>query len=59
MNNNFIYVFDKQARDMLLADGFHLLKSDERNEIYVFVNQEQFIFKYNNIKYCLSNVLSF
>ena len=45
MNNNFIYVFDKQARDMLLADGFHLLKSDERNEIYVFVNQEQFIFK--------------
>jgi hypothetical protein len=56
---NFIYVFDKKSRDVLLADGFHLLKSDEKNDVYVFVNQEQFTFKYSEMKYCLSNILSF
>ena len=35
---NFIYVFDSAARDMLLQAGFLLLKEDEQNSVYVFSN---------------------
>lgn len=35
---NFIYVFDSAARDMLLQAGFLLLKEDEQNSVYVFAN---------------------
>lgn len=36
MEDKFIYVFDTAARDELLAAGFLLLKSDERNSAWVF-----------------------
>ena len=36
----FIYVFDAAARDMLAQAGFLLLKSDERNHMWVFAEDE-------------------
>lgn len=38
MNGKFIYVFSDENRDRLLACGCTLLKSDERNQRYVFAN---------------------
>ena len=35
----FLYVFSKEDRDLLIADGYTLLKSDDKNDLYVFVNQ--------------------
>lgn len=36
----FIYVFDTAARDVLAQAGFLLLKSDERNHMWVFAEDE-------------------
>lgn len=36
----FIYVFDAAARDTLAQAGFLLLKSDERNHMWVFAEDE-------------------
>jgi len=37
--DKFICVFSEHDRDMLIATGFMLLKSDEANHIFVFDNQ--------------------
>ena len=36
----FIYVFDPAARDTLAQAGFLLLKSDERNHMWVFAEDD-------------------
>lgn len=36
----FIYVLDAAARDTLAQAGFLLLKSDERNHMWVFAEDE-------------------
>lgn len=40
----FIYVFDTAARDVLAQAGFLLLKSDERNHMWVFAEDETVCF---------------
>lgn len=56
----FIYVFCKDAKDELIARGLKILKSDDRNEQYVFVSNSGSLFfadfKHN---YALSDVLTF
>lgn len=37
--NNFIYVFNAEARDKLLAAGMTLLKADARNKTFIFLNE--------------------
>lgn len=38
MEYTFLYVFDKDARDALAKMGFQLFQSDDRQNIYVFLN---------------------
>lgn len=55
----FLYVFNKEARDRLLEANYTLLKSDEKNETYVFANQMDMTFALADISYIRSNTLSF
>ena len=55
----FLYVFNKEARDRLLEANYTLLKSDEKNETYVFANQMDMTFTLADISYIRSNTLSF
>lgn len=61
----FIYVFSTQDKDTLLSDGrYHLVKSDNKNHVYIFVYDGDSISsdirKFTTIdKYALSDVLSF
>lgn len=55
----FLYVFNKEARDRLLEANYTLLKSDEKNETYVFADQMDMTFALADISYIRSNTLSF
>lgn len=55
----FLYVFDKDARDILLAANYTMLKSDERNGVYVFANKMGMTFSAQNITVVPSNTLTF
>lgn len=55
----FLYVFSKDARDSLLSANYTLLKSDEKNEIYVFANQLDMTFALSDISFIRSNTLTF
>ena len=56
----FIYVFDDVVKDELMSRGFVLLKSDERNQIYVFRNDSnQQLFDLNENTFALSDTLTF
>ena len=54
-----LYVFNKEARDRLLAANYTLLKSDEKNETYVFANQMDMTFALADISFIRSNTLTF
>ena len=56
---NFIYVFTKSDRDRLLSLGFTILKADESTDIYVFVNNGQQKFTVDDMKFALSDTLTF
>jgi hypothetical protein len=56
---NFIYVFDKEARDTLLGLKYDLLKHDEVKDIYIFVNEDRGKFTFANISYVISDTLTF
>ena len=55
----FIYVFNDEGRDILLARHYELLKSDEARHIYVFVNKDEQNFACDGVPYALSNTLTF
>lgn len=55
----FLYVFSKEVRDRLLAANYTLLKSDEKNETYVFANQVDMTFALANTSFVRSNTLTF
>lgn len=57
--NSFIYVFDAEAKEKLLALSFTLLKEDKAHDKYVFVNDGRHDFAISDIKYVTSNVLTF
>lgn len=59
MTEKFVYVFSKDARDKLLAAGFLLLKSDDRNETYIFENNVGLSFALEKISTIKSNTLTF
>ena len=56
-----MYVFDTNARDLLLAQKYKLLKEDIENNIFVFDNysQSNHEFTFNNLKYIVSDTLTF
>ena len=57
--DNFIYVFTKSDRDRSLSLGFTILKVDESTDIYVFVNNGQQKFTVDDMKFALSDTLTF
>lgn len=59
MKNKFIYVFDEESRDVLLANEYKLLKSDTKNNIYVFENKSETKLSFEKMDYVLSDTLTF
>lgn len=63
--NKFIYVFNKEAKELLERSGFKLLKSDENNSVYVFVGgdlqegSERYMFALSQVSYIPSDTLTF
>lgn len=57
--NKFIYVFNEDAKEMLLAKKYTLLKSDTRNNIYVFENKPEQHFDFKDMVYTFSDVLTY
>ena len=56
--NNFIYVFNTSDRDAMIAENYTLLKSDEKNNIYIFMNKPSEKFS-KNIEFIFSDTLTF
>lgn len=59
MTGKFIYVFDAETRDKLLASGYVLLKTDENQKIYVFENKAELNFASGDFSFVLSDTLTF
>ena len=59
MTNRFIYVFSQDDRDLLSSLGFVLLKSDDEASIYVFINDERRNFEAYDMRFALSDTLTF
>ena len=57
--SKFIYVFNEQAKDYLLASGYELLKSDEFGSSFVFVNNNRATFALEDVSYIMSDTLTF
>lgn len=57
--DKFIYVFCAEARDIMLAHGFTLLKTDPVNGIYAFENSEKLTFANLDVSYITTNTLTF
>ncbi len=55
----FIYVYSADARDKLLAANYILMKSDERNKIYIFLNEDKLSFAELDVSYILSDTMTF
>ena len=59
MQSKFIYVFSTDARDQMLVANYRLLKSDDRQGVYVFENNNTQKFSKLEISYLLSDTLTF
>lgn len=55
----FLYVFSEDARDKLLSRKFEMIKEDNQNNIFIFLNQSDLVFSVNDISYIESNTLTF
>lgn len=55
----FIYVFSECEKNKLLAMKYEMIKCDKDKHIYVFMNKERLDFAFGNIKYALSDTLTF
>ena len=56
---NFIYVFDENARDQLLSKGREMLGQNNEKHIFVFLNTGNLNFEDEDIRYVLSDTLTF
>lgn len=57
--DKFIYVFTEDARDRLLADGHEMIKKDDQNNIFIFINDGKMDFSLNEVSFISSDSLSF
>lgn len=55
----FIYIFSEQDKNKLLATKYEMIKCDKDKHIYVFLNKERLDFASGDIKYALSDTLTF
>lgn len=56
---NFIYVFDEKTRDQLLSRGCEMMGQNNEKHIFVFLNTGNLNFEDEDIRYVLSNALTF
>ena len=59
MTEKFIYAFDKETKDRLISQGYHLLKENEEENTYIFANNMELQFSVDNKKIVFSNTLTF
>lgn len=57
MDGRFIYVFDEQTRDALIAGGYRLMNSG--NGMYVFENKPGLVFAMNGMRCVYLDTLTF
>ena len=57
--NKFVYVYTSAARQILEDNGFVLMKADYKNDIYVFVNDQDKQAVLEMVSYILSDTLTF
>lgn len=60
--DKFIYVFSLKDANTLIKAGYSLLRRDENNNIYVFINEDRVNFNFSenpDIKYTTNNILIF
>lgn len=57
--DKFIYVFTKETSDALILQGFNLVKSDEKNKVYVFENNPTLKLTFSKKDFVFSNTLTF
>ena len=57
--DKFIYVFSKLDRDWLINNGYTMFQSNEDKDMYVFINDGRMDFSNQEIRFALSNTLSF
>ena len=56
----FTYVFSPEDRDHLIEAGYMLLKSDDKNQIYIFKACDELAFALNDVEdFMESNKLTF
>lgn len=55
----FIYVFDEDAKNKMIALGYELVKESEDSKEFVFCINDNFTYSLSNIKYVVSDVLTF
>lgn len=59
MTGKFIYVFDINTKENMVKAGFKLMKSDDRNDIYVFLSDDSLRFDFSNISTIRSDTITF
>ena len=59
MTGKFIYVFDINTKENMVKAGFKLMKSDDRNGIYVFLSDDSLRFDFGNISTIRSDTITF
>lgn len=55
----FIYVFDEETKDKMIALGYELLKESENGKEFVFYIDNNFTYSLSDTKYVISDVLTF
>jgi hypothetical protein len=55
----FIYVFSEEEKDKMLELNYEIIKCDKDKHVYVFLNTEHLNFAIEEIKFALSDVLTF
>lgn len=55
----FIYVFDKDSKEKMLELGYDLLKESEDGQRCVFNIDENFTYSLSDVKYVMSDILTF
>lgn len=59
MEGKFIYVFSIEDYKKLLLMGYTPLQSDEKQNIYIFANQDNLVFSAEEIRCVRSDTLTF
>lgn len=61
MSGHFIYVFSSEDWDNMVKSGFHLLKSDKKNNVFVFIltDEDKRIPNYSKSNFIISDMLTF